>query len=209
MIGSSRLHRMIVLGGILCLSLYSAFGQANDKNATFYRPDGNWNVEGANGQLYVFGALTESPCRIAMESSYQSVDMGNIETATLKNIGSRGQAVPFHIQLLDCIETPTDLIDRRTDTRVWSSLQPGVKVRFLASSVPFYPQLIRVTGAQGFGLQLSDADGRIIPLGEDSFPRLLTPGQDNLTYFITPVRVSHKLLPDAYHALISFELIYD
>ncbi|EMI5490147.1 type 1 fimbrial protein [Providencia stuartii] len=209
---SANCHRYSRFGwvsSLLCLSLWSGLSHAADRNATLYRPDGNWNVEGASGQLYVFGSLTESPCRIAMESMYQSVDMGNIETADLKKVGQTGRPVPFHIELLDCIETPTALRDIKTGSVAWSSEQPGVKMRFLAPSVPFYPQLARVVGVQGLGLQLSDEAGRVIPLGESSVPRLLSPGQDSLSFFITPVRIASDLQAGAYRALISFELMYD
>lgn len=208
----SNRHRNYSLGWTSCMllfSLSSSFVQAADRNEMLYRSDGNWNVEGANGQLYVFGSLTESPCRIAMESVYQSVDMGNIETADLQKVGQTGKSVPFHIELLDCIEAPTALRDIKTGSVAWSTEQPGIKMRFLAPSVPFYPQLAKVFGAQGLGLQLSDEVGRVIPLGESSFPRLLSPGQDSLRFFITPVRIASDLQAGAYRALISFELIYD
>lgn len=201
-------HRNWV-SSLLFLIFISSIGQAADNNTTRYRPDGNWDVQGANGQLYVFGSLTESACRIAMESTYQSVDMGNIETADLQQVGQKGKPVPFHIELLDCIETVTALRDLKTGSVAWSSSQPGIKVRFLASSVPGSPDLIDVSGVEGVALQLSDNDGRAIPIGETSFPQLLSPGQDNLTYFLTPVRIADKLQAGAYRSLVSFELIYD
>lgn len=202
-------YRLSWISSLLFLTFISGIGQAADNNTTRYRPDGNWNVEGANGQLYIFGSLTESACRISMESAYQSVDMGNIETADLQRVGQKGKPVPFHIELLDCIETVTSLRDLKTGSVAWSSLQPGVKVRFLAPSVPGSPELIDVSGVEGLGLQLSDNQGRVIPVGENSFPELLSPGQDNLTYFITPVRIANKLQPGAYRSLVSFELMYD
>jgi len=202
-------YRLGWISSLLFLTFFSGIGQAADNNTTRYRPDGNWNVEGANGQLYVFGSLTESACRISMESAYQSVDMGNIETADLQQVGQKGKPVPFHIELLDCIETATALRDLKTDSVAWSTLQPAVKVRFLASSVPGSPELIDISGVEGLGLQLSDNEGRAIPIGESSFPKLLSPGQDSLTYFLTPVRIASKLQPGAYRSLVSFELMYD
>ena len=212
MVIHSNRHRYNHLGWSTCLlflSLCNGAGVASAHPVPLLRPDINWNVEGANGQLYVFGSLTESPCHIAMESLYQSVDMGNIETANLKQVGKTGKSVPVHIELLDCIETPTALTDAKTGNVTWSTEQPGIKVRFVAPSVPFYPQLAKVSGVQGIGLQLSDSDGKIIPLGESVYPHLLSPGQDVLTYFITPVRIASILKAGAYQALISFELMYD
>jgi len=49
---------------------------------------GNWDVEGANGKIFVYGSLTESACHLSMDSAFQSVDLGNIDTASLKVIGA-------------------------------------------------------------------------------------------------------------------------
>lgn len=202
-------YHMSWVGRIMLLSLFSVMTHAADHNTTLYRPDEGWGVEGASGQLHVFGSLTESPCRIEMESVYQSVDMGNIETAELQHVGQKGKSVPFYINLQDCIETSTILRDIKMGGVVWSTEQPGVKARFLAPNVPFYPELVKVSGVQGLGLELNDAVGRKIPVGEAGSPQLLSPGENKLMYFITPVRIAGDLQAGAYRALISFELIYD
>ncbi|MEX9975955.1 fimbrial protein [Providencia rettgeri] len=204
-----RYHFLSRMSSLLLLCLWSGITFATENHYPLYRSDNNWNVEGSNGQLYVFGSLTESPCRITMNSLYQSIDMGNIETADLSKVGKTGRPVPFHIELLDCIETSTALQDIKTDRLVWSNEQPGIKMRFLAPTVPFYPQLVKVVGVQGIGLQLSDDAGQVLLLGESSVPRLLSPGQDSLSFFITPIRIADNMQAGAYHALISFELIYD
>ncbi|ELZ5938630.1 type 1 fimbrial protein [Providencia stuartii] len=188
-------------------SSLSAF--ADDNNRALYRPVDNWNTDGQHGVLYVSGSLTESPCRLAMTSSYQSVLLGNAETADFKGTGGQGRPIPFQIELLDCLETPTSLENVQTGQTAWSSTQPAVKVRFLAPTVPFMPNYARVNGAQGIGLVLSDSQGQTLPLGEESNPVLLASGQDKLTYYVTPVRTSGPLEPGAYSALIAFEMIYE
>lgn len=182
---------------------------ADDNNRALYRPVDNWNVDGQHGVLYVSGSLTESPCRLAMTSGYQSVLLGNAQTADFNDEGSQGRPIPFQIELLDCLQTPTSLDNVRTGQTVWSSTQPAVKVRFLAPTVPFMPNYARVNGAKGIGLKLSDSQGISLPLGEDSNPVLLASGQDKLTYYVTPVRTTGPLEPGAYSALIAFEMIYE
>lgn len=198
--------KLILLGSTLACTLSSA---AQDSNSRLYRPVDNWNVDGANGTLYVSGSLTESPCRLAMTSAYQSIDLGNTETADLKAIGDKGQPIPFQIELRDCIETPTSLKNVQTGQTAWSSDQPAVKIRFTAPVVPLMPQLARVEGAQGLGLEISEPSGKALPLSQQSNPVLLTPGQETLTYYVRPVRTESNLLPGAYSALISFEMIYE
>lgn len=178
-----------------------------DNNGNIYRPVDNWNVDGQHGVVYVKGSLTESPCRLAMTSSYQMVEMGNIDTGTLQHNG-KGSPIPFQIELEDCLETATRLENVQSGMTAWSSTQPAVKIRFVAPTVPFYTYFARVTGAQGLGLAVTTPSGALLPMGKNSEPQLLPSGQSQLTYYVTPVRTG-KLVPGAYSALIAFEMLYE
>lgn len=182
---------------------------SNDKNSRLYRPVDNWNVDGANGVLHVSGSLTESACRISMDSANQTIELGNTETANLPEIGSKARSIPFHIRLLDCIEMKTSLSNLQTGQTAWSQQQPAVKIRFTAPTTPFMPNLASVTGVQGLGLEISSDQGNILPLNRQSNPLLLTPGDNLLTYYVTPVRISKDIVPGAYTAVISFEMLYE
>lgn len=178
-----------------------------NNNTHVYRPVDNWNVDGQHGVVYVKGSLTESPCRLAMTSSYQTVEMGNLETGTLLHNG-KGTPVPFQIELEDCLETATRLENVQSGMTAWSSTQPAVKIRFVAPTVPFYTDFARVMGAQGLGLAVTTPSGALLPMGKNSEPQLLPSGQSQLTYYVTPVRTG-QLVPGAYSALIAFEMLYD
>ncbi len=196
------------------LLLASLFGSslsavAVDSNSRLYRPIDNWNVDGANGVLYVSGSLTESPCRLSMTSAYQSVDLGNTETADLPSVGARGQSIPLHIELQDCIEMATTLENTQMGQTAWSTTQPAAKIRFLAPIIPFMPQFASVRGAEGLGLVITDTQGQILPLTKESNPVLLPLGQTMLTYYVTPVRTAALMQPGAYSALIAFEMLYE
>lgn len=178
-----------------------------DNNGNLYRPVDNWNVGGQHGVVYVKGSLTESPCRLAMTSSYQMVEMGNIDTGTLQHDG-KGSPIPFQIELEDCLETATRLENVQSGMTAWSSTQPAVKIRFVAPTVPFYTDFARVMGAQGLGLAVTTPSGALLPMGKNSEPQLLPSGQSQLTYYVTPVRTG-QLVPGAYSALIAFEMLYE
>lgn len=165
-------------------------------------------VAGNVGKIRVYGALVESACRLEMSSLDQSVDLGNIQTADLKFVGDKAKATEFNIQLEDCISTQTNIKNVTTDTDLWSTDQPGFKVRFLAKSEPSSPNLIAVSGAKGIALQLNEADGVAIDLGMESKPLLVTPQQESFSYQVTPVRVG-DLEANAFQSVISFEVIYD
>lgn len=86
---------------------------------------------------------------------------------------------------------------------------PSMKIRFLAPIDTQDPRLAAVIGVQGIGLQLSDAARSPINLGEYSTPQLVSPGQNQLTYYVTPVRTSAQLNAGAYQALIRFQVSYE
>ncbi|MCS3433875.1 fimbrial protein [Klebsiella sp. BIGb0407] len=196
----------LLLGSTLVCSLNVT---ATDENSRLYRPVDNWNVDGANGVLYVSGSLTESPCRLSMTSAYQAVDLGNTETANLPRVGSKGQPIPFQIELQDCMQMQSNLKNLQTGQVAWSPTQPAVKIRFVAPSVPFMPQFARVMGVQGLGLELSTGQGQPLTLDKESNPLLIDSGQNVLTYYVTPVRTAEIMQPGAYSALISFEMLYE
>lgn len=196
----------VLFGSVLVCSWGS---QAEDNNTRLYRPVDNWQVDGANGTLYVSGSLTESPCRLAMSSAYQAIELGNTETAELKAVGDRGRPTQFHLELQDCIEVNSALENVQTGQTAWSSTQPAVKIRFIAPTVPWMPNYIKVNGVQGLGLALNNTAGQALPISLDSNPVLLPSGQSTLTYTVTPVRIAQLMQPGAYSALISFEMLYE
>lgn len=198
--------RVWILSGLLVCSLHAL---AADNNSRLYRPVDNWQVDGANGMLYVSGSLTESPCRLAMTSSYQSVELGNAETASFASVGAKGLAIPFRIELEDCIEMNTQLGNVQTGQTAWSSTQLAVKIRFVAPTVPQMPQLAKVEGVEGLGLAIETANGETLPLNRQSNPVLLPSGKDVLTYYVRPVRTTQSLQPGTYSALVAFEMLYE
>ncbi|EOG1984937.1 TPA: fimbrial protein [Proteus mirabilis] len=194
---------------ILSLILCSYFSYASNNNIEFYR--GNEKGVSANdsmGQLYIFGTLTESTCHIEMNSLYQAINMENIQLSNLQKVGDQGKPIPFQIALSDCLETETILSNTKGRT-MWSSEQPGIKLKFIADTVPFYPQLAQVAGVNGIGLKISDHEGKTLALKEDSAPYFLQPGNMQLTFFVTPVRIAENINAGIYNSLISFELLYD
>ncbi len=178
-----------------------------DNNGNIYSSADNWNVDGQHGLVYVKGSLTESPCRLAMTSSYQTVEMGNLDTGTLQHNG-KGVPIAFQIELEDCLVTASRLKNIQTNMTTWSSTQPAVKIRFVAPTVAFNPNFIKVTGTKGLGLIISTPSGTLLPMGEESEPQLLPSGQSQLTYYVTPVKIGH-LVPGIYSAMITFEMLYD
>ncbi|MBN5381106.1 type 1 fimbrial protein [Serratia marcescens] len=169
----------------------------------------NWQVEGANGVLQVYGALTESACRLEMTSARQDIWLGETGTARLRQVGDRGQPVAFELRLQDCLRTPGGQRDARTGALTWAPNQPAVTVSFGSTADSDNPQLVKAQGTSGLGLRLLDGRGRDVRLGSRGQPLLLTPGQDALSYSVTPERTAAPLMAGAYRATVDFRLSYD
>lgn len=191
-----------VFGAVL-LSLCSGTVTATDLDKV-----DNWDVDGANGTLYIHGALTESACRLAMSSVYQTIKLGTVATGQLQQVGKIGTPIAVTLQLEDCLSSESRNRDQLGNL-LWSPDMPAMKIRFLTPMDRQDPSLAAVEGAQGLALQLSDVTHRPITLGQFSLPHLVSRGQNTLTYYVTPVRTTAGLTAGAYSALIRFQLSYE
>lgn len=169
----------------------------------------NWDVEGANGTLYVHGALTESACRLEMESVRQDIALGEVSTGRLSQVGSRGEPVRFELRLADCLRSPAGSRDLRIGGLSWAAGQPAVTVSFNAFRDADNPQLARAQGVSGLGLRLLDGKGEDVRLGSRGKPLLLIPGSNTLTYTVAPERTPASLMAGSYRAVVNFHLSYD
>ncbi|MGU9757800.1 fimbrial protein (plasmid) [Serratia marcescens] len=169
----------------------------------------NWQVDGAHGVLHVRGELTESACRLEMASAYQAVSLGNTATAQLAQAGDRGMPVNVQLHLRDCLRTASNNRDTRTGNLVWSAQQPAVSVSFIAPADADNPALVKVRGAAGLALRITDAHGHDVRLGSRGAPLALAVGQQALNYTVTPERTRAPLVPGAYAAVVDFQLSYD
>lgn len=168
----------------------------------------NWDVDGANGVLHVRGVLTESACRLAMQSVYQTVDLGRNSTSVFKYVGKKGTPISFNILLEDCMRSESRNHDQQ-DNITWSSNMPAMRIRFLAVSDNNDNRLIKVNGAEGIALELSDEKFNVIKPSILTKPKLLSTGGNILTYYITPVRTQSYLNAGDFQAQVRFQLIYD
>lgn len=205
-----QLSRRIFLGFVTLISCDAFYASAKQFSSSSWRqPVNDLGMDGKLGTLYVHGTLTESACRLSMDSAYQVIDLGNASTAQLQRVGDKGRAVPFNINLLDCVRTDMKMENSHNGTTTWSVMQPAVKVRFIAPTNEHNSSVVQVLGAKGLGLQITAANGETVAIGVATPPELLFLNSDSLLYYVTPVRVATSLEAGQYSAVINFELIYD
>lgn len=195
--------------GVLTLKAALATGIVMGLISSCYATE-NWEVEGNHGAIVVEGALSESACRLEMDTQHQTVMMGDIGTGRLKQVGDRGNEVGFDIRLVDCIRSAGASRDEQSGNLLWAKYEPVVTVSFRAVLDDDNPQLIKANGVGGVGLRLLDPRGRDVRLGGRGEPMILTGNrQAVLHYTLIPERTSAPLQAGAYRALVDFRLSYD
>ena len=167
------------------------------------------SIDGETGVLHVYGSLTESPCRLEMDSAWQAVSLGNTASARLQKAGDEGAPVAFVLRLRDCRALAARSRDERSGNLLWSRSQPAVAVRFIAAADDDSPQLMAVRGVSGMALRLRDARGRDVSPGRRGRAVLLVPGQDTLRYTLSAERTRAPLRAGAWHVLINVGMEYD
>lgn len=184
--------------GLISLILPSGAPQAAD----------SWDVEGANGVLYVYGTLTESACRLEMDSLRQDIRLEDTGTGRLHHKGDSGTPVMFRIGFKDCIRSDT-VTDERTGKEIGAYHQPIVSVRFSGPRDVNSPELFSLNGVSGLGLRIADKTGNDIRAGSRGVPLVLDRGQDSLYYTVAAVRTSDPLVAGNFYAAVDFNLSYD
>lgn len=203
-------YRPFGIAAILCVTILcmSISVKADNRRGSIYSQD-NSIIDGQHGVLHVKGVLMQNPCRIAMHSTDQTIDIGTISRADFSKIGDHGRPVSFQIELLNCLETDSVFLDKKRATTVWSTTQPGVAIRFITLENSASSAYIAVHGTKGLGLQIHNQQGQLLTIGEYASPQLVAQGQSQLTYFVTPVRVAEIMSPGLFRAVIGFQMSYD
>lgn len=169
----------------------------------------NWDVEGANGKIYVHGYLVEGPCRLELSSVYQEVNLGVTSSSRLLRKGDRGDPVPVIIKLRDCIRTTGYINNLQSGNLSTTEMQPIVSTGFFGVGVDDEPNLISVEGAAGVGLRILDKDFQPIKLGMNDTAQFLVPGDNELVFYVATERTSAPLSANAYQAMVGFTLRYE
>ena len=169
----------------------------------------DWYVDGEHGDLRVYGLLLEGACQLDMTSAHQTVSLGPVARYALAKPGDRGEPVMFRIKLSRCSRTGGNQSDRYTGTSTQDAIQPVVTLSFTGVTLAQTPGLLEATGVSGVGLAVADPLGRRVTPGERGEPLFLTPGDNVLTYTVTPVRTAQPLTTGEFRAVAGFKVNYD
>jgi len=160
-------------------------------------------------EFQVTGTLLESACYLDPSSAYQTLVLGDLSTARLLHVGDQGTPVALHLKLQGCVRSDGGRRDEQQGTLVWSAIEPVAELVFIAVADADTPGLIKVAGAEGFGLRLLDVQGNDVRLGRTAPAWFVSPGDSQLTYYIRPERTAAPLRPGAFRASLNVNLAYD
>ncbi|MCK3843748.1 fimbrial protein [Pseudomonas sp. W15Feb34] len=160
-------------------------------------------------EFQVTGTLLESACYLDPSSAYQTLALGDLSTAHLSRIGDQGTPVALHLKLQGCVRSDGGRRDDQQGTLVWSAIEPVATLVFNSVTDADTPELIKVVGAEGFGLRVLDVQGNDVRLGRSAPAWFVSPGDSQLTYYIRPERTAATLRPGAFRASLNVYLTYD
>ncbi|MEJ4047246.1 fimbrial protein [Erwinia sp. SLM-02] len=152
------------------------------------------------GEMRLNGEIIEAACEIEFQDREQWIEFGQITAHEILSRSGNNLTHAFHIRLTDC--------------SLQSQIYPGLyyrsaKITFNSDKVREGNELIGITGdAKGFGIRLSDANGKRVRLGVPTSDFPLNDGVNTLNFKATIVPLSSNILSGEFYATVRFFMDY-
>jgi len=151
-----------------------------------------------HGRVTFTGSIIDAPCSIAPESIDQTVELGQISNASLKD-GGQSAAKSFEIKLDHCsFGTP--------------AAKNKVQLTFTGMESAAGNGLLGITGnAKGASVAITQADGQVIELGKPTKEQALQDGNNTLTFaaYMQGDGASATITEGDFQAVTDFTLAYN
>lgn len=147
------------------------------------------------GKVTFTGSIIDAPCSIAPESLDQSISLGQVANASLRDGGT---SIPqaFEIALENCeIEKDKENVSV-TFSGIESAAQPG--------------KLLLTGSAKGASIAITDSSGKLLPLGTASPASAVVVGNTNLrfTAYLQGDGASAVIVPGDFTSVANFTMAY-
>ncbi|AKG68301.1 Fimbria A protein precursor [Serratia fonticola] len=170
------------------LAAVIAFGSASMAHA----------ADQGHGKVTFTGSIIDAPCSISPDTVDQTVELGQISNAALKN-GGKSTARNFNIQLENC-----------------SFGDPAAKnkvaVTFTGMESAAGNGLLGITGtAKGASIAITQGDGEVIKLGKPTKQQLLQDGNNTLSFgaYMQGDGASAAITEGNFQSVADFTLAYN
>lgn len=152
-----------------------------------------------HGRASFKGKVIAPACSLAMEDTWQAIDMGETPVRDLQD-SFAGPEKKFHLRLHNC-----ELAE--TGKRVYTASRVRVTFDGLQGETP---DKFSLTGqAEGINLQILDNQGYPARVGKVMPPLLLNGNEEGLDYTLRVVRNGLPLKAGDYYAALRFKVDYE
>ncbi|MFB4340234.1 type 1 fimbria pilin [Pantoea sp. PNA 14-12] len=186
-----------------CLILSSFFVSATSK------VDDTWQVEGEHGQIVVNGLLSEGACRLDLNSVLQQIDLGVLNVAELEEPGSETTPVRFSIRLTDCYRSFKDQSEMPGKKNLFSYIEPLATITFSGLADDDFTSLLKVQGAKGIALKISDKDMNMVSLNQRGGKYFISHKTERFVFFVSVVKTKSQVLFGDFWAVANFKVDYE
>lgn len=151
----------------------------------------------AESLITMNGSIIETACSIDISSRDQTIEMGSLSISQMIRDG-QSNTKNFSIKLINCVL-------ERTETK-----KPNWQYFTVTFDGVHDGSLFTVNGqAEGFGIEISSADGEVVYPGKVMSSQELTDGNRDLNYKLRLIRNNKVLEPGNYFSLIKYKLDYE
>lgn len=171
--------------------------------------DGIDNVDGNTGVIHVYGQLVRGACNIETGSAQQTIDLGSVSENMLLHPGDTAPGKKVDIHLTDCISDEVVEAVNQEGNITRTIDEPLVEISVTGATDGNDPALIRVFGAEGFGLLVEDSEHHVITPGGSYSPAILNRGSDTLSYWLKPERTMAVLKYGSWRSTLYVKFDYN
>lgn len=177
--------------------------------AAVHADDGNDNVDGNTGIIHLYGQLVKGACNIETGSAQQNIDLGSVSEDMLLHPGDTAPGKKVDIHLTDCFSDEVEEVVNQEGNTTRMTDEPLVEISVVGATDGNDPELIRVYGAEGFGLLVEDGEHHAIMPGARYSPAVLSRGSDTLSYWLKPKRTRAALKYGRWRSTLYVKFDYD
>ncbi|EJH1737630.1 type 1 fimbrial protein [Escherichia coli] len=152
-----------------------------------------------HGRASFKGQVIAPACTLAMEDTWQAIDMGETPVRDLQD-SFTGPEKKFHLRLRNC-----ELAG--TGKRVYTASRVRVTFDGLQGETP--DKFLLTGQAEGINLQILDNQGYPARVGKVMPPLLLNGNEEGLDYTLRVVRNGQQLKVGDYYAALRFKVDYE
>lgn len=172
-------------------------------------PVANKPISVDGGKIHFTGSVVAAPCAVDNSSDSQKINLGQITTHQLPELGATGSAVPFTIKLIGC-----DLTPPKPGSEAGTVNYTKASITFSGPTVNSTTLQVTAEGAgqqpaKNVGIQIMQAKQALTVDGSTSSTmQNIIPGTNEIPFTATYVATDKTVTAGAANGLVNFKVNY-